>query len=108
MLPMLITRAGSSADPAASSSGRNARVRKNGAFRLRSSTLSQACAGNSSSGAPQVAPALLTSRCTRSSRSPTSAASRTHSSSDERSAAMPVPPISAAVSAQASALRLDT
>jgi hypothetical protein len=86
MLPTLITRAGSSAVPAFSSSGRNARVRKNGALRFRPSTLSQAEAGNSASGAPQVAPALLTRMWTRSSDRPTSAASRRHSSSRERSA----------------------
>src|SRR5580700_8666373 len=86
MLPTLITRAGSSAVPAASSSGRNARVRKNGVLRFRSRTLSQAEAGNSASGAPQVAPALLTRMWTRSSDRPTSSASRRHSSSRDRSA----------------------
>jgi hypothetical protein len=43
--PTLITRAGSSAVAAASSSGSSTRVRKNGALRLRSSSLSQADAG---------------------------------------------------------------
>ena len=40
--------------------GSSARVRKNGDFTLRSSTLSHASAGNSASGAPHVAPALFT------------------------------------------------
>ena len=86
MLPTLTMRAGSSAVAASSSSGRKARVRKNGDLRFRSSTLSQADSGNVASGSPQVAPALLTRMCTSSSRSPTSAASRRHSSSRERSA----------------------
>jgi len=86
MLPTLITRAGSSAVAAASSNGRNARVRKNGVLRFRSRTLSQAEAGNSSSGAPQLVPALLTRMWTRSSNRPTSSASRRHSSSRDRSA----------------------
>src|SRR3954447_188630 len=86
MLPMLTTRAGSSWVPASSSSGRNARVRKNGDFRFRSSTLSHADPGKVSSGSPQVAPALLTRMCSSSSRSPTTEARRRHSSSVERSA----------------------
>ena len=51
MLPTLMTRAGSPSAPAASSSGRKARVRKNGDLRLRSTTLSHADDGNSSSKA---------------------------------------------------------
>ena len=86
MLPTLTTRAGSSWVPASSSSGRKARVRKNGDLRLRSSTLSHADSGKDSSGSPHVAPALLTRMCSSSSRSPTTAASRRHSSSLERSA----------------------
>src|SRR3954449_247477 len=86
MLPTLTTRAGSSSVPASSSIGRKARGRKNGALRLRSSTLSQPDSGKSCSGAPQVAPALLTSTCTWSSSFPTSVASRRHSSSVARSA----------------------
>src|SRR5580658_1443310 len=109
MLPTLITRAGSSAVPAASSSGRNARVRKNGVLRFRSRTLSQAEAGNSASGAPQVAPALLTRMWTRSSDRPTSSASRRHSSSRDRSAgtdsATPYWDSSATAASPASALR---
>src|SRR5215472_5795946 len=109
MLPMLMTRAGSSAVPAASSSGKNARVMKNGAFRSRSTTLSQAAAGNSSNGAPQVAPALLTSTCNAGSRWPISAASRRHSASVDRSAGMatifPYGVSSRSAAAQASALR---
>src|SRR6516162_3742018 len=109
MLPMLMTRAGSSGVPAASSSGKNARVRKKGAFRSRSTTLSQAAAGNSSSGAPQVAPALLTSTFTAGSRWPTSPASRRHSASVDRSAGMaticPYWVSSRSAAAQASALR---
>src|SRR3954452_9907638 len=86
MLPTLTTRAGSSSVPASSSSGRKARVRKNGALRFRSSTLSHAEAGNSASGAPHVAPALLTRMCSSSSCSPTSAASARQASSVDRSA----------------------
>jgi hypothetical protein len=86
MLPTLMTRAGSSAVAAASSSGRNARTRKNGAFRLRLTSLSQADSGYCSSGAPQAAPALLTRMCTRDSDWPTTSASRRHSASVDRSA----------------------
>src|SRR3712207_1054507 len=86
MLPTLTTRAGSSSVPAASSSGRKARVRKNGALRFRSSTLSQAEAGNSANGVPQVARALVTRTCTRCSLRPTSAATRRHASLEDRAA----------------------
>src|SRR3954449_6985379 len=86
MLPTLTTRAGSSSAPASSSSGRNARVRKNGDFRFRSSTLSQPEAGDSARGAPQVAPALFTRMCSSSSCSPTAAASARQASSVDRSA----------------------
>jgi hypothetical protein len=48
--------------------------------------LSHAAPGYSSSAAPQFAPALLTSTCTVSSRSPTASASPTHPASDDRSA----------------------
>src|SRR5215470_705723 len=109
MLPMLMTRAGSSGVPAASSSGKNARVKKNGAFRLRSTTLSQAAAGNSSIGAPQVAPALLASMFKAGSRWPISPARRRHSASVDRSAGMamifPYRVSSRSAAAQASALR---
>src|SRR6266853_2106761 len=109
MLPILMTRAGSSSVPAASSSGRKARVRKNGDFRLRSTTLSQAAAGNPSSVAPQVAPALLTSTFRDFSRSPTCSARARHSCSVDRSAgsAVTVPYwlSSCCAAAQASALR---
>ncbi len=109
MLPILITRAGSSRVPAASSKGRKARVRKNGAFKLRSTTFSQAAAGNSASGAPQVAPALLTSTCSACSRSATSPARRRHSASVDRSAGIavtiPYRLSSCSAAAHASALR---
>src|SRR5450755_2643030 len=109
MLPTLMTRDGSSCVPPASSSGRNALVRKNGAFRLRSTTLSQAAAGNSARGAPQVAPALLTRMFRACSRSPTSLARRRHSASADRSAGIavtvPYRESSCAASAHASALR---
>jgi len=109
MLPTLITRAGSSAVPAASSNGRNARVRKNGVLRFRSTTLSQPEAGNSASGAAQLVPELLTRMWTRSSNRPTSAASRRHSSSRARSAgtdsATPYLDSSATAACPASALR---
>ena len=84
-------------------------MRKNGDLRLRSSTLSQADSGNVSSGSPHVAPALLTRMCSSSSRRPTSAASRTHSSSLERSAGIettfPNAASSATAASPASALR---
>ena len=66
--------------------GRQARERWNGALRLRSSTLSQPASGNSCSGAPQVAPALLTRMSSEPSREETSEASRMHSSWVETSA----------------------
>jgi hypothetical protein len=109
MLPTLITRAGSSAVPAASSSGRNARTRKNGALRLRATSLSQADSGYSPSGAPQAAPALLTRMCTRGSDWPTTSASRRHSASVDRSAGTeitgPDPDSSSTAACPASALR---
>ena len=82
---MLITRAGSSVVAAARSSGSNRTVRKNGPFRLMSITLSQPDSGNSSSGAPQAAPALLTRMSSFSSRSRKSAQKRSTPSTDARS-----------------------
>jgi len=65
--------------------------------------LSHAAAGNSSSGAPHVAPALLTRTCTFSSRAATSAANATHSSSVCRFAGRPVTVPYGASSASAAA-----
>ena len=56
----LITLAGSSALAAARNRPSSSWVRKNGPLTLVSITLSQPCTGNSSSGAPQLAPALFT------------------------------------------------
>ena len=60
MDPMLITRAGSSWVPAASSSGTKNLVRWKTPLTLRASTRSKAASSKSASGVPQVAPALLT------------------------------------------------
>src|SRR5260370_37466219 len=54
MLPMLITPAGSACVPAASSSGRDAWMRRDGDLRLRFITLSYAAAGDSCHRAPQL------------------------------------------------------
>lgn len=70
---------------AARNSGSNFWDRKNGLFTSRSTTRSQPFSGNSSIGAFQVSPALLTSRCSRSSRAPISPASRSHPSTEPRS-----------------------
>ena len=59
MLPMFTTRAGSSGVAAARSWGSSATVRWKTPRTLTSSTLSQPLSGNSASGAPQAAPALL-------------------------------------------------
>ena len=80
MLPMLMTRAGSSAVPACRRAGNSAWTSQNGDFRLRSSTLSHAESGKLSSGSPQVAPALFTSMCRPSVSAVTRSASRRHSS----------------------------
>ena len=104
-----MTRAGSSAVAAASSCGSSARVRKNGDFTLRSSTLSQASAGNSASGAPHVAPALFTRMWSLLSRAAISAARSMHAASVARSAGrltqVPTFESSAATSSHTSFLR---
>src|SRR4051794_28682013 len=109
MLPMLMTRAGSSSDAAFSSSGRNDLVRKNGPLTFVSITLSHAASVNSDIGVPQVAPALLTRMCSSFSTAPTSSASRRHSASFDRSAGIavtsPYDDSSCAAAAHASALR---
>ncbi len=106
---MLMTRAGSSTVPAFCSSGTRNLVRWNTPFTLRASTRSKAASSNSASGAPQVAPALLTRMSSESSRAASSSARRRHSASVDRSAgrAMHVPfsDSSAATSSQTSALR---
>ena len=75
MEPMLMTRAGSAALAAFSSSGRQLRVRKNGDLRFVASTLSHAASGYSAMGAPQLAPALFTSTWSAGSRAARAAAS---------------------------------
>ncbi len=95
--------------PAASSAGSRARVSRKGDFALSVITLSQASPGYSASGAPHVAPALLTRMSSRGESRDTSAASRSHSSSRDRSAGMlthvPTLESSAATSSQTSAFR---
>ncbi len=56
MLPMLMIRAGSSAAPAVRSAGSSACTSQNGAFRLRSRTVSQAASGNVANGSSTVRP----------------------------------------------------
>ena len=79
------------------------------AFTLSASTLSHASSGNSASGAPQFAPALLTRTCSAGSRAAIASARRRASASVDRSAgsAMHTPCFdsSAAAASQASALR---
>jgi hypothetical protein len=79
------------------------------ALTFRASTLSQASSGYSARGAPQLAPALLTSTCSSDSRSASAAASPSLPAWLERSAgsARQVPDLesSAATWLQASALR---
>ena len=109
MDPTLITRAGSSALAAFSSCGSNARVRWKTAFTFRARSLSHAASGYSASGAPQFAPALLTSTCSAGSRDASSPARRLHSPSVARFAGsarqVPSAESSAATSSQTSALR---
>src|SRR5262249_4448917 len=59
----------------ARSIGRHARVKWKMAFTLSASTLSHAASGYSATGAPQLAPALLTRMSSRDSRAATAAAS---------------------------------
>src|ERR1700722_8632818 len=87
---MLMTRAGASTDPAFRSSGTRNLVRWKTPLTLRASTRSNAASSKSSSGAPQVAPALLTRMSRASSRDATSSARRRHSASVERSAGIPM------------------
>src|ERR671911_625343 len=107
--PMLITRAGWSALPAASSSGTRNFVRWYTPLTLSASTRSQAASSNWSRGAPHVAPALLTRMSRLDSRAATASARRRHSASLDRSAGMashsPTFDSSAATSSQTSALR---
>src|SRR5215472_12699313 len=69
MEPMLITRAGSAGLAAARSSGSERTVSSNSALMFTFQSLSKASSGYSSSGAPHVAPALLTRTSSWSSRS---------------------------------------
>src|SRR5918999_1391335 len=99
--PMLMTRAGSSAVPAAARRGTRNRVRWNTPFTLRSRTRSQAASSNSAIGAPQVAPALLTRTSRRSSRAARSSARpRAPASAKPRAIISPMPrlpPVTSAV-----------
>src|SRR5918994_317553 len=90
--PMLITRAGWSALPAASSSGTRNFVRWYTPLTLSASTRSHAASSNWSRGAPHVAPALLTRMSRLDSRAATASASRRHSASLDRSAGGGSPP----------------
>src|SRR5271165_6752028 len=74
---MLITREGSRADAAARSAGSSATVRLKMPSTFVCRTFSQPFSGNSSSGAPQVAPALLTRMSRVGNRSRVSVASST-------------------------------
>src|SRR5882672_7965709 len=84
-------------------------VRLKTALTLVASTLSHASSGYSSSGAPHVAPALLTRMCSFDSRSAIAAASRSLPALVERSAGMeihgPIAPSCSAAASQTSALR---
>ena len=84
-------------------------MRWNTPFTLRSSTRFQAASSNSSSGAPQVAPALFTRMCSAGSRSAIWPASVRQASSVERLAGMashgPIVDSSAATFSHTSALR---
>ena len=106
---MLITRAGSSSPLAASRVGRRNFVRWKTPFTLRSSTRLHAASSNSSSGVPQVAPALFTRMWSTGSRSAIWPASVRHPSSVERLAGIasqgPMVDSSAATFSQTSALR---
>ena len=112
MEPTLMTLLGSSAEPAASSSGRKNLVVWKTPCTLRLSTRSHEAVSCSSSGAPQVAPALLTSTSTRGCAAATAVANVRAPSSFERSATMPehVPKAesSATAPSTASALREAT
>src|ERR671910_2458591 len=90
--PMLITRAGWSSLPAASSSGTRNFVRWYTPLTLSASTRSQAASSNWSRGAPHVAPALLTRMSRLDSRAATASARRRHSASLDRSAGGGPPP----------------
>ena len=88
--PMLMTRAGSSAEPAARSNGRRNFVVWNTPCTFRSSTRFHEASSCSSRGTPQVAPALLTSTSMVSWRSATHSPNRRHPCSLERSDVVPV------------------
>src|SRR6202020_1960076 len=82
--PMLTTRPGSAELAAARNSGRHRTVSSNRALTLTFQSLSNASSGYSSSGAPQVAPALFTRMCSRSSRAPMTSISRSMPSAPAR------------------------
>ena len=86
--PTLITRAGSSWLAAFSNIGSSFCVRKNTPFTLVSITLSQPASGNSSIGAPQVAPALLMRTSSLSSCDDNAATTVSMPSIDDRSPAI--------------------
>ncbi len=84
--PMLMMRAGASAVPAAWSSGSRNLVVWNTPSTFTSSTRAHDVVSCSASGAPQVAPALLTRMSRESHRSATAAPSPRQPSSVDRSA----------------------
>src|SRR6185436_8481783 len=106
---MWITLAGRAGDAAAFSGSCSARVRKNGDFRFKSTTLSQPCSGKSSNGAPHAAPALLTRMSSWGSRALSAAARPSAPATLETSAGSevhdPSADSSAAAWSHASALR---
>ena len=111
MLAMLITLASAPLAAPAFSMPCSAWVRKKGDFMFRSTTLSQPTSGNSSKGAPQAAPALLTrmsSFCSRSFSAATRPAMPAiFDTSAGRLKQGPMADSSAAVASQASALRAE-
>ena len=100
-------RAGSTWSPAARKRGKKACVTMKGALTLISRILSNPISGNSSMGAPHVAPALLTKMCNASCSAETALRTVSIPSAVVRSAGTDVhnSPNSSAAASQASALR---
>src|SRR5580698_4962099 len=103
-----MTRAGSSALAAFSSSGWSSRVRKKIDLTLVSITLSHPASEYSAIGAPHAAPALLTRTFRRCSRAKTSAASAAQPAAVETSPGIDSHPSSFAAASHAVFLRADT
>src|ERR1017187_1689720 len=108
MDPMLMTRAGASWVPEASSSGTRNLVRWKTPFTLRAKTFSKAVSSKSARGVPQVAPALLTRMSSASTRDAISSARPRHPASVDRSAGTPkqVPLAESSVATSSHALAL--